>query len=227
MGRVNRDTILCDYYFCPNAINKEIFRSFKQNDSVIFVDGGFPFWDAFSRHQYKPSQHPRIISYWTQYGTEIGIFGRKGPAFYIEEILSVLPDDYVLYIKVHPLDDPNAYAKYVSDKVTIVPHGAVPNATLMTISTYVFSINSFSSFEAKHMNPNAYFINYYPEEVMDFSYDFVTDYIDLIKSRSELKEVLTGTRRPKDQRLFIDFFNPGYPHTTNKLSAFIRDVAKS
>jgi hypothetical protein len=224
MGHVNRDTLFCDYYFCPNSINERIFKSFPQNNHVKFVDGGFPYWDSLAAHRCAPDDSPRIVSYWTQYGTEMGIFGSRGPAYYIEEVLNLLPSDAVLYIKVHPLDDPEKYKRYRSPKVEIVLHGDMPNAELMRRSSFIFSINSFSSFEAKHICPNAFFLNYHPEEALDFTYRLITDYIDLITNKEELKLVLAGERTPKDQNKFLSFFNPAYPHTCERLAKFVHGL---
>lgn len=217
VGSVNRNTIFCDYYYSPNSINKGIFQSFKQNHRVTFVDGGFPYWDVFSQYSYHPEQHPRIISFWTQYGTEIGIYGPKGPPYYIKEILSVMPDDCILVIKAHPLDDVNSYRQFQSHRVRFVKHGEINNMELVARSSFVFSVSSQASIEAKHVCTNSFHINYEPAEMKDMSYDLFSDYFDLITNRDDLLSFLTGRRKPKDQQAFIRFFNPGYPNSVKRL----------
>jgi len=223
LGAVNRNTIACDYYFCPNSINKQIFQSFPENRSVIFVDGGFPYWDRFSQISYSPDQDPKFILFMTQYGADMGIFGEKGPSFYIEEIISVLPDGYNLFIKPHPLDNIDTYKKYLSPCVRIIRPGEIDNGILFSRSSHVFSIASQATVEAKHICPNAYFINYDPDGLSDMKYDLLTAHIDLISNKEDLIAFLNNRKKPMSQHRFIEYFNPAYPNTSSKL----RDLVDS
>ncbi|MEI6079324.1 MAG: hypothetical protein WCQ53_01635 [bacterium] len=227
MGAYNRDSIICDYYFYPNEITAGFFKAYPGNSSVKFIKGGFPYWDFLSEIKHAPIllNDRKIISYWTQYGQEMGIFGNKGPQFYIDEILSVGGDDYYLYIKVHPLDDPDNYSKYKDMKnVRVLRHGEVENGHIMSISEFSFSINSFSSFESKHVNQNVFFINYDPQLARDFDYSLVDKYIDVITDRKMLAAFLTGSRTPKDSSKFIEYFNPSFPHSIDQLKKVVNEI---
>lgn len=220
-GRIGQNTIFCEYHFYSNKIAKDILYSFRQNHSVKFIEGGFPFWDSYADYNYSPVENPKVISFFTQHGFEKGLLGRNSPLFYIEEILSALPQGFILYVKIHPLDNLKKYMKYEADNVKIIKHGSIDNLKIYSLSSFVLSISSTISFEAKHICPSSYFINYTPDAVCDFNYNAVKDYIDLIVNRQELKEIIFGKKGPKDQARFIRYFNPNHPNTTQRLKEFI------
>lgn len=217
------DTINCDYYFYANNITKRTFESSGKNDNVRFFETGFPFWDYYAEDTGEfPDNNEKIVTFCTQHGFEKGAFGPKGPSFYIEEIINALPDNYILYIKMHPLDNYKNYLKFESKKVKIVKHGEIDNRTIFKKSSFIFSIMSSVIYQAKHICPRSYFINYYPCEGANAGYEFVTEYIDLITNRAELEKVLLNKKAPKDQNTFIKFFNPNYPHTIHKMKELIK-----
>ncbi len=224
IGFFTQNTIFCEYYFYPNSLSYTIFKSFPQNADVKFVEGGFPDWDNLDNYTYKPLQSPSIITFFTHYGQEIGYTGDRGCFFYIEEILSVMPFDSVLYIKIHPLDKAKNYEKYIAGNVKIVKHGEIDNWELVSQSTFCFSIYSFATFQAKHICNNSYYLNYDPHLVKDFEYDRVTDFIDLIKDKETLERVLNGNVTPKNHEKFIKFFNISYPYTIETLRDFIDSI---
>ncbi len=221
LGEVCHNTIFCEYYFCPNRMSKELFGKFEQNSGVKYIDGGFPYRDYYAEYPYSPKKDPRIITFFTQYGYEIGLFGDKGPSFYIEEIISNMPTDHMLYIKVHPLEDHQKYLKYRADNVKVVASN-IDNCELYAMSSHIFTIFSAVGLEAKHINPNSYYINYEPERVIDFRYDLVEDYIDVIKDWRSLLAVFNGERKPKSIQRFLEEFNPTYPGTAARLSEAIK-----
>jgi hypothetical protein len=222
MGRITNNTLLCEYYFCPNKISESLYRSWPQNKTVKYLPGGFPFWDSYALCRYQPSAKPGIIAFFSQYGYESGFFGSRGPVFYIDQIISAMPDGYELQIKLHPLDDPNRYVKYKGmTNVKVCSGKSVNNIELFSRAAFVFSIYSYSTFEAKHICPNSYYINYEPQMVKDFDYGLISDYIDVVSNPEELKAVLTAEREPKEQARFISYFNPAYPNTIGKLKEVI------
>jgi hypothetical protein len=219
--KIFRDTIICDYYFCPNKTAEDIWRSFEQNKTVCFIPGGFPFWDVLADYPYNPHISPRIVSYWTTYADKDIISDSYDFSLYINELINALPLDAVLYIKVHPLDDFNRYRTFQSEKVKLIRHGEIDNWKLVSISSFVFSIMSTVSYQAKHICPGSFFINFEPVDSPLCGYEFIENYIDIIRTKDELKAFLSGQRQPKAQGAFLSFFNPGYPKNSEKLSIFI------
>lgn len=221
LSKLNRNTIYCDYYFYPNKISKDIFISFPTNKDVIFVKGSFPYWDYFEKFQYQPVKDPKIISFFTQYGFTQGIFGGKGPDYYIKEILSVMPEEYILYIKVHPIENIEKYLKHQCSRVKIIEHGTIDNCILYSLSSIVMSISSFSTFESKHICLNTYFINYERKDAITFNYNLIDKYIDIISNKNQLANVLSGSYKVKSKVDFINYFNPTFPNTIKKLKYFL------
>lgn len=226
LGKAMKDRLYCEYYFYQNEFSKEIFQSFTWNKDIKFIPGGNPYYDKFSKLKYNPVKNPRVISFWTQRGTEIGLKNVDSYR-YIEDIISIMPKDYILYIKIHPMQDPQLFQKYESDKVKIIKHGEMDNNKIMEISSFIFAVTSTTSFEAKHFNRNSFLINYEPNNAFDCIYDKFSSGIDLIKNKKELKKVLDGKVTPKTIKDYLKVFNKTYPNTTRKLSKFIRENQKS
>ncbi len=228
LGTPGMGAVACEYYFYPNIIARNIFQSLTVNKNVVFIEGGFPYWDSYSKYKHRPSNNPIIITFWSDYGALVGIDSliNKGSIFYIKEILSIIPEKFLLYIKVHPLDYPERYMEYESHNVKIIKHSEIDNIELISMSKFMFSILSAATFESKHICPGSCYINYEPESLgTEFPYDILKDYIDVIMSRNDLKAILYGEKKPKDQKTFIDFFNPAYPNSINKLNKFLATLS--
>jgi hypothetical protein len=148
---------------------------------------------------------------------------------YINEILSILDGDDVLYIKVHPRDDPARFSAYADDpRCEVIRHGHVDNYELISGVQYCFSVNSVLSVEAKHILENSFFINYDISRAGEvFDYDLAGDYLDIVTSREQLASVLGGEFRAKDKSLCYKGFNVSYPASRKSLWAFIGSILKN
>ncbi|MFC1504035.1 hypothetical protein ACFL6D_01320 [Spirochaetota bacterium] len=225
MGPYCQDKIYCKYYYYPNEISRKYFQDVHKNDSVIFIRGGFPFWDDYSIYRYAPAQNPKNILFFTQYGYHAGLFGSYSPYDYILEILSVMPEDYLLYIKKHPLDQNKNYEKLKKIKnVAVIEETNIDNSAIISKSSFVFSINSQSCFESKHICPHTYFINYEQEKAFDFEFNMIKGYIDVITNKKDLKQLFFKNKKPASMRKYIDYFNPMYPDAVKTLKNFIQKV---
>jgi hypothetical protein len=209
---INHNNVLCDYYFYPSTFHRNVRKAFLINKKLNYVEGGFPHLDAIKKLKYRPQKDPKIITYFTAHG------GIVDDIFYIKEILSVIEDGYVLYVKVHPREDLNKYNIFInSKKCKIVKYNEVDNYTLIKKSHICISVMSFMCIEAKHICDKTFFINYNIKKGQHslIPYDDFSPYIEVISSRDYLKRAIAkDSFRSKE---FHSFFNFTYPNTVKSL----------
>ena len=208
----------------PNQINANHFRKYPQNETVKFIEVGFPFWDDMAKYHWNPKKDVKIITFFSQYGFDLGIFGEKGPLYYIEELISVMDDSFILFIKKHPLEKESSFKNLISERIKILKPGEFENGELFSMSTFVFSLASQALIESKHINPQSAYINYFPEESLDWDYRLLNDKLDLLQSRKELEYFLYEKKDFVTSQDFISSFNPTYPHSMEKISKVIREI---
>jgi hypothetical protein len=223
LGSVNHNTIYCDYYLYPNKINADHFRKYWQNTNVKFIEVGFPFWDDIAHYTWMPKKDVKIITFFSQYGYDLGIFGEKGPLFYIQEILNVIDDSFVLYIKKHPLEKDSSFQKLSSPQAKVLKPGEYENSELFSFSTFVLSLASQALIESKHINPQSAYLNYFPEDCLDWDYDLLGGKIDILRTRKDLEFFLYKKIDFVSCEEFISSFNPCFPKSMDKLSKTIAD----
>lgn len=224
-NRVNQNTVFASHYFCPNLASRENYEIFPQNKSTIYINGGFPAADSYGDFEWKPDQSPRIITFGMQYGYSEGYLGRYPSSFYVAEILAAMPAGFVLWIKAHPLDDPRQYHSLLTDqRVRLLKPGEISNEEIFSRSTFVASIVSQFTPEAKHINENAFFLNYSPEHIRDVRLIQLEEYLDVISSREQLRALLSGETKCKPRNKFLDYYNPTFPNTIAHLKKAIQEL---
>ncbi|GBF48811.1 hypothetical protein LPTSP4_03110 [Leptospira ryugenii] len=224
LGTVNQNRIFCEYYLYPNQINASHFKKFEANKDIKYYEVGFPYWDAFAKFRWKPERNPKIITFFSQYGNSLGIFGPKGPYFYIQEILETIDDSFLLLVKPHPIELKNGFPTFKSNRIQIVDGKTVSNPELISKSCFVLSLASQALIEAKHINPQSAYINYEPEHSLDWDYSLLNGKLELIRSRKELREFLYEKKDFISCEEFIDFFHPSFPNSLEKITKAIHSI---
>lgn len=219
---INHNQIFCQYYFYPSTLHLEIMKKFKDNKSLIYIEGGIIHWDCLDKYKHKKRLGKREITFFAQHGE---IFDKKDEIFYIDEILSLMNNDDMLKIKLHPRDKSNKYNHYSDNpRVTIIKK-CDDNYALIAESDICISICSTMTMEAKHICRDSYFINYEFE-----TFDVFVDYknfdgtIETIKNRSALKNLLENNKKTFGIKSFIKKFNFSYPQSANTLIKVIQGI---
>lgn len=216
--------ISCKTYFYPNEISRKNYAVYEQNKNVEYVSGGYPYWDIYAEYPWNPQSRPRIVTFYSQHGYEVGVFGPKPPSFYARELLECLPEDCLLHIKLHPAEDGSAYSgqEWKSPRLKIIQHGEMDNLELLQISSFTCSIASTFTFQAKLVCPQSFFINYWPLLVHEFRYQKIESFMDVISSKDELRKAMSGDRRFISLKKYLQNANPMYPGSCDGLKALIR-----
>ncbi len=204
--------VLCDYYFYPSMFHKTMIDSSKFDTKVKYVKGGFLLWDSISKYENQPQEKPRIITFFTQHSN---LCGEKDEIFYLDEILNLLPENYIIYIKVHPRDNPFRYNKFKNNpRCRIILFGEIDNYELISRCYMCVSVFSAASLEAKHICNKSFFINYKPDKLCNIlDYSIFEDFFDIIKDKDTLFMVLTDKYLFKSREVFFRKFNMTYPNT--------------
>ncbi len=209
----HHNNVLCEYYYCPGAFHRRIREKFGINRGLKYLEGGFINWDKLAGYEPRPQTAPKLALYFSEQAQYLD------DLFYIDEILSVMPEGYQLGIKIHPRDKYERFAKYRDRKeCRLIKHGELPNYELISKASICFSTMSVLSIEAKHICSDSYFINYnqkIPENFLD--YDQVKDYFDVIGDKDTLKAVFAGKYRPIEKGKSISYFNAAFPRSGKKL----------
>ncbi len=217
-------TLCCEYYFCPNSINSNVFSAYFHNSNVTTIQGALPSWDLLDQYSYEPDQNPKTILFFTQYWSEV--FTGVDNTFYIQEIIDSMPEDHHLWIKVHPFENPRRYEYLKSNRVKIIPHGTEDVFHLIKRASFCFSVYSALSYEAKHICSTSFLINYYPEKLIQEDYKELSNFIDHIANRRTLEAVLMGKIQPISKQEFINRFNPFYPKSSHALKNCLKQIEK-
>jgi hypothetical protein len=190
----------------------------------MFVTG-FPIWDHLVEYGQSNlvASGARIITFFSQYGSERGLFGRFGVKHYIREILECLPPGNVLHVRAHPLEAEDVHSEFAPLGAVILSKSE-PVELVYQRSAICISVFSFSSYEAKHICPNSFHINYDPDGVPDGRYAFFSNGLNLITCREGLLDVLEGRVVPIPTAKFLEAFNPHYPVSSRYTSEVISQL---
>lgn len=218
----NHNEVLCEFYYCPNLMIKKIRDNFKVNEKLEYNLGGYVSLDILNtRHPDNEILSSNIV-YFTQ--PLIPGFDQK----FIDDILELMPSGWTLKLKLHPNDDQCIYVKYKElPDVTVLQGRNIDNYELILSSRYNFSVMSFLTFEAKHLNENSFYINYHTESYEEyFSYSSFDGFIDTIRSRKQLKSLFSGDFIPSSREHFIAEMNPRFPATVTHFKKWIEEINK-
>lgn len=218
-----QNTIEAEYFFYPNDNNRGIYERYPHNKHVKFVPGGLPKWDLIGKHTHAPKSDPKIVLFMGQY--DIEQFTGIDERFYIAKILDYLPAGYRLYIKPHPSEEFSRYEEFAKRGARLIAHGEIDNYELIAQSTICFSVYSAMLYEAKHLCPQSYVINFFPELAPHVEYDFLSQYVDHVKTEEMLIEVLNGRFTPLDVEGFIRKFNSTFPASSLALLSLAKSLA--
>lgn len=221
VGYLNQNKLECDVYLAGNSVACEIFRSFPCNNKTRMFITGFPIWDCLATH-FEPQVQSgaKIVTFFSQYGSDRGLFGRFGVKHYINEVLQCLPPGYVLHIRPHPLEPDDVHAEFSALGVVMLPKSE-PVDIVYRRSAVCISVFSFSSYEAKHICARSFHINYDFSGVPDAMYSFFSDVLDLITSRPKLQDALRDRVATKPTADFLSAFNPGYPASCQRIQEVV------
>lgn len=211
---IQHNNVFCEYYFCPGEFYRKIRDRFEINKELKYLSGGIVRWDKISQYKHFTDRQDRNILFICQHSFV------SDETFYIDELLSVMPKGYVLYIKTHPRDfDLERFNIYLNNpKCEVIQGKDIDNYEWISHAHYCFSVSSVLSVEAKHLLENSFFIHYEGfDEQNFFDFDIVKDYFDVISSREDLLKVFSGKFKAKDKRLCYKGFNQGYPDSVKIL----------
>lgn len=212
--------INCNYYYYPNSHHKNLLGKFTVNRNIKYVEGGYPSWDELDKYINKNETNktlPKKIIYFTQHS----LVDNK-QKIYIKSLIDILEklSDSLLIIKVHPRDKTD-YSYITSSKVEIFKDQNL-NYELISQAFATFSIFSGLTLEAKHICSNSFFINFDIENNnFPIEYNAFKGYIDVIENQEMLLAVINGLYKTSESDLFINKFNPAFPHSCDKLKEIL------
>ena len=199
------NNVFADYYFYPTTYHLKIRKKSDFNSHLKYVEGGYLVpRKVITDLEIKNKKNVITITYFTSHGK---VF-KNTDDFYINEILSVMPDESILNIKIHPLDK-NNYNIFKSDnRVKIFAYEQIENYQLIANSHMCFSIFSMMSFEAKETCEKSFFINYNIEDsTYKDDYDFINNFFDIIIDKKSLCNVFHKNYHPVDITTFKNNVN--------------------
>lgn len=222
IGDIQHNNVFCDYYFYPSNFHKNVRKKFEVNTNLKYIEGGFLNWDNLAKYKHQPANTPKIVTYFTAHSRLTGDYTDN---YYIDEIISVLPDNYQLYIKIHPRENRALYKKYQDNQKCVVLPVDTDNFELICKSSFCISVFSSLSLEAKHIMLNSFFINYTPLSKSNvISYTDFMDYFNVITSTLELSEFLNNEKQAYTQSVFSDNFNMKYPNVCKSFKQFLKTI---
>ena len=221
----HHNNVFCDYYFYPSIFHRHVREVFSINQGLKYIEGGFPNWDAAARYIYTPQESPRIISFFTQHG-DLG--GEQDELFYLEELLSLIDEQYIICIKLHPLDRIEKYEKYRHDsRCTIIEDRSTDsNYELITRSYLCMSMFSVISLEAKLICNRSIFLHYGPpnsETILD--YRAFEPYFDVVRDRESLRLILQDNFSFATREVFLKNICMTYPDTGKALLSLVQTLS--
>ena len=207
---IQHNNVLCEYYYYPSIFHKHIREKFEINKNLKYIKGGFLSFDKLNEYQQKKDKDS--IVYFT---CGVDFYGRYGDLFYINEILDILPQRFILNIKVHPRDNIKSYEQYMNnERCNIIYSIKVDNYKLISESSICISIFSSLSLEAKLINKHSYFINYWANETSNIiDYKLFNSFFDTIETKKELKKIILGKFKPIESKVFSANYNIRFPNT--------------
>ncbi len=208
---INHNDVYCKYYYYPSIYHKKIIQNFESNDKLIYVKGGFPYWDNLLKYKNVKENRVKKIVYFTQFG--ISLETHKKYIVDIENSLKELGIKHEMVIKIHPREDSVRYKKLLKDFCVIGECHDV--YALIEGVDYCFSIFSTISLEAKHIMKNSFFINYDSNNFDIVDYDALK--LDLIRDKKMLKGVFKGEFEVISKDKFIQYANCQYPNSIENL----------
>lgn len=218
---INHNRIFCDHYFYPSFLHLSIMQKFPENNYINYVKGGIIHWDKLGNYPLIQTEC-REITFFGQHGE---ILNERDELFYINEILSLMNENDILNIKIHPNDKTKKFNYYKNYSNVSLIEDIKDNNSLIARSAICFSICSTMSLEAKHICENSYFINYEIEKFNGYV-DYITfeNSIETIYTRKDLKKVLLHNKKTLPISNFIANFNFNFPHSTKAIQNFISKV---
>lgn len=208
----------CDYYFYPTKVHRLIRESCLYNVNLNYIEGGYLNEFKMESVSWMPPDH-LTVTYFTEHGN---VF-EKNDIYYIDIILSLLPEDGILNVKVHPYDQISRYDKYKGNgQVKIIAANQMDNAFLISRSSVCLSIFSTMSLDSKYICPFSYFINFDVENSpYQFDYNCFRNFFDVIDSPEMLKRVLNLDYPATSLKLFRENVNMTYPDTFTVFKNFV------
>jgi hypothetical protein len=217
---IRHNNVLCEYYFCPGEFYYHIRSRFEINKELKYLSGGMIGWDRLSHYKSLPSEEKRRILFIAQHSAVVD------DIFYINEVLSAIGSDDLLYIKVHPRDARSRFRDYINNaQCVVIQDQAIDNYALISKMDYCFSVSSVLAVEAKHIMDRVFFINYGESSESDgFDYVGAGNYFDVVSSHQQLIDILKGEFKGKTKECCYKGFNQGYPESQKKLKDCICEI---